>query len=128
MKFTKKALRELKKDKDFNSRVEKRVINDLLNTGLSTEELKDHIKDILQYGCISGCVNDMIYYSDTVKFFNCYRKEILSMLQAPDKIVNYFDDTYWLDHKKYSIEEKNHLAWFIYEDITCRIALHFNLV
>ena len=45
-----------------------------------------------------------------------------------DKIVNYFDDTYWLDHKKYSIEEKNHLAWFIYEDITCRIALHFNLV
>ena len=128
MKFTKKALRELKKDKDFNSRVEKRVINDLLNTGLSTEELKDHIKDILQYGCISGCVNDMIYYSDTVKFFNCYRKEILSMLQDPDKIVNYFDDTYWLDHKKYSIEEKNHLAWFIYEDITCRIALHFNLV
>ena len=70
----------------------------------------------------------MIYYSDTVKFFNCYRKEILSMLQAPDKIVNYFDDTYWLDHKRYSIEEKNHLAWFIYEDITCRIALHFNLV
>ena len=26
------------------------------------------------------------------------------------------------------IEEKNHLAWFIYEDITCRIALYFNLV
>ena len=127
-KFTKKALRELKKVNQFNTKLEKRVINDLLNTGLSTEELKDHIKDILQYGCISGCVNDMIYYSDTVKFFNCYRKEILSMLQAPDKIVNYFDDTYWLDHKKYSIEEKNHLAWFIYEDITCRIALYFNLV
>ena len=127
-KFTKKALNELKRSEEFNSRVEKRVINDLLNTGLSTEELKDHIKDILQYGCISGTVNDMIYYSDTVKFFNCYRKEILAMLQAPDKIVNYFDDTYWLDHKKYSIEEKNHLAWFIYEDITCRIALHFNLV
>ena len=127
-KFTKKALRELKKVNQFNTKLEKRVINDLLNTGLSTEELKDHIKDILQYGCISGTVNDMIYYSDTVKFFNCYRKEILSMLQDPDKIVNYFDDTYWLDHKKYSIEEKNHLAWFIYEDITCRIALYFNLV
>ena len=127
-KFTKKALNELKRDKDFNNRVERKVINSLLATKLSTEELKDHIKDILQYGCISGTVNDMIYYSDTVKFFNCYRKEILSMLQDPDKIVNYFDDTYWLDHKKYSIEEKNHLAWFIYEDITCRIALHFNLV
>ena len=127
-KFTKKALNELKRSEEFNSRVEKRVINDLLNTGLSTEELKDHIKDIVQCGCISGIVLSLIYYSDTVKFFNCYRKEILSMLQDPDKIVNYFDDTYWLDHKKYSIEEKNHLAWFIYEDITCRIALHFNLV
>ena len=127
-KFTKKALRELKKVNQFNTKLEKRVINDLINTGLTTEELKDHIKDILQYGCISGTVNDMIYYSDTIKFFNCYRKEILSMLQGTDKIVNYFDDTYWLDHKRYSIEEKNHLAWFIYEDITCRIALYFNLV
>ena len=99
-----------------------------MNTGLTTEELKDHIKDIVQCGCISGIVPSLVYYSDTTKFFNCYRKEILSMLQDPDKIVNYFDDTYWLDHKKYSIEEKNHLAWFIYEDITCRIALHFDLV
>ena len=130
-KFTKKALNELKRSEEFNSRVERKVINSLLSTGLNAEELKDHIKDILQYGCINGTVNDMIYYTDTVKFFNCYRKEILSMLQDPDKsdkIVNYFDDTYWLDHKRYSIEEKNHLAWFIYEDITCRIALHFNLV
>ena len=106
MKFTKKALNELKRSKEFNSRVERKVINSLLATKLSTEELKDHIKDILQYGCISGTVNDMIYYSDTIKFFNCYRKEILSMLQDPDKIVNYFDDTYWLDYKKYSIEDK----------------------
>ena len=127
-KFTKKALNELKRSKEFNSRVEKKVINDLINTGLTTEELKDHIKDIVQCGCISGIVPSLVYYSDTIKFFNCYRKEILNMLQEPDKIVNYFDDTYWLDHKKYSIEEKNHLAWFIYEDITCRIALHFNLV
>ena len=128
MKFTKKALNELKKTEEFNSRVERKVINSLLSTGLTVEELKDHIKDILQYGCISGAVNDMIYYTDTVKFFNCYRQEILSMLQDPDKIANYFDDTYWLDHKRYSIEEKNHLAWFIYEDIVCRIALHFDLV
>ena len=128
MKFTKKALKELKKDKNFNNRVERKVINTLLAAGLTTEELKDHIKDILQYGCISGIVPSLIYYSDTTKFFNCYRKEILSMLQDPDKIVNYFNDTYWLDHKKYDTSEKNHLAWFIYEDIVCRIALHFNLV
>ena len=71
-KFTKKALNELKRSKEFNSRVEKKVINDLINTGLTTEELKDHIKDIVQCGCISGIVPFLVYYSDTTKFFNCF--------------------------------------------------------
>ena len=126
-KFTKKALRELKKVNQFNTKLEKRVINDLLNTGLSTTELKDHIIDITKYGCISGIVSSLVYYSDTVRFFNCYRKEILTMLTDPDKNI-YFNDMYWLDHTKYSISEKNSLTWFAYEDIVCRIALYFNLI
>lgn len=127
-KFTKKALGELKRSEEFNSRVEKRVINSLLATGLSTEELKDHIKDIFNYGCISGIVSDLIYYEDTVKFFNCYRKEILSMLKDDNKMINYFNGEYWLDHSRYNIYEKNDLTWFIYESVVTRIALYFNLV
>ena len=127
MKFTKKALNELKRSEEFNSRVERKVINSLLATKLSTEELKDHIKDILQYGCISGTVNDMIYYSDTIKFFNCYRKEILAMLQDPDKNI-YSEYTYLLDHKKYSVSEKNDLSWFAYDNTVIRIAFYFNLI
>ena len=104
-KFTKKALRELKKVNYFNTKLEKRVVNDLLNTGLSTEELKDHIKDIVQCGCISGIVPSLVYYSDTIKFFNCYRKEILSMLQDHDKNI-YSEYIYLLSYKKYSVPEK----------------------
>ena len=126
-KFTKKALRELKKVNQFNTKLEKRVINDLLNTGLTTEELKDHIKDIVQCGCISGIVSSLVYYSDTTKFFNCYRKEILSMLQDPDKNI-YSEYTYLLDQKKYSILEKNNLSWFAYDNTVIRIAFHFNLI
>ena len=126
-KFTKKALRELKKVNQFNTKLEKRVINDLLNTGLSTEELKDHIKDIVQCGCISGIVPSLVYYSDTTKFFNCYRKEILSMLQDPDKNI-YSEYTYLLDQKKYSILEKNNLSWFAYDNTVIRIAFYFNLI
>ena len=95
-KFTKKALRELKKVNQFNTKLEKRVINDLLNTGLTTEELKDHIKDIVQCGCISGIVSSLVYYSDTTRFFNCYRQEILTMLTDPDKNI-YSEYTYLLD-------------------------------
>ena len=126
-KFTKKALNELKRSEEFNSRVERKVINSLLSTRLKTEELKDHIKDMLQYGCISGTVNDMIYYPDTTKFFNCYRKEILSMLQDPDKNI-YSEYTYLLNDKKYSISQKNDLSWFAYDNAVIRIAFYFNLI
>ena len=127
MKFTKKALNELKRSKEFNSRVERKVINDLINTGLTTEELKDHIKDIVQCGCISGIVLSLIYYSDTIKFFNCYRKEILAMLQDPDKNI-YSEYTYLLGYKKYSVSEKNDLSWFAYDNTVIRIAFYFNLI
>ena len=126
-KFTKKALRELKKVNYFNTKLEKRVINDLLNTGLSTEELKDHIKDIVQCGCISGIVSSLVYYSDTTRFFNCYRQEILTMLTDPDKNI-YSEYTYLLDHKKYSVSEKNDLSWFAYDNTVIRIAFYFNLI
>ena len=126
-KFTKKALRELKKVNQFNTKLEKRVINDLLNTGLTTEELKDHIKDIVQCGCISGIVPSLVYYSDITRFFNCYRKEILSMLQDPNKNI-YSEYTYLLDQKKYSILEKNNLSWFAYDNTVIRIAFYFNLI
>ena len=126
-KFTKKALRELKKVNQFNTKLEKRVINDLLNTGLSTEELKDHIKDIVQCGCISGIVPSLVYYNDTTKFFNCYRKEILNMLQDPDKNI-YSEYTYLLDQKKYDMLEKNSLSWFAYDNTVIRIAFYFNLI
>ena len=126
-KFTKKALRELKKVNQFNTKLEKRVINDLLNTGLTTEELKDHIKDIVQCGCISGIVLSLIYYSDTTRFFNCYRQEILTMLTDPDKNI-YSEYTYLLDQKKYSVSEKNDLSWFAYDNTVIRIAFYFNLI
>ena len=126
-KFTKKALNSLKKVEGFDDRLNKRVINDLLATKLTTAELKYHINDIIQYGCISGAVSELIYYSDTTKFFNCYRKEILDMLQDPDNNV-YFNETCWIDHKKYSVSEKNDLSWFAYENIVLRIANYFNLI
>ena len=127
MKFTKKALNELKRSEEFNSRVERKVINSLLATKLSTEEREVHIKDIVLYGCISGVVPSLVYYSDTTKFFNCYRQEILSMLQDPDKNI-YSKYTYLLDNKKYSISEKNDLSWFAYDNTVIRIAFYFNLI
>ena len=53
-----------------DSRLYVSVANDLIDSVSDSEELEGHIKDILQYGCISGCVSSQIYYTDTQKFFN----------------------------------------------------------
>ena len=123
-KFTKKGLNELKKEKEFNTKVERRIINDILNTGLTTSELKNYIKTILKYDEIYRLIDN----EDMVKFFDNYRTEILTMLKEPDKIVHYFDSTFWLDRKRYTDAEKNSLVWFIYQNIIYRIADYFSLI
>ena len=123
-KFTKKGLNELKKEKEFNTKLERRIINDIINTGLTTSELKNYIKTILKYDEIYRLIDN----EDMVKFFDNYRTEILAMLENPDKIVHYFDSTFWLDRKRYTDAEKNSLVWFIYQNIIYRIADYFSLI
>ncbi len=132
MKFTKKALKEFKKDVD---RLTKRVVNDLLGTGYTTEELWNHIEDICRYGCISGTVTSLIYYTDTIKFFDTYRKEILYLAneykdwnsEVCDYVLNLnnIGIVYREGQKRFNIEEKNGLTWFAYELIVNDIVNYF---
>ena len=47
------------------------------------EEVKDetlHLEDVVKYGCVNGSVSSLIYYSDTVKFYDQFEDEIWDML------------------------------------------------
>ena len=120
MKFTKKALKELKTMEGFDDRLSKRVINDLLSTGLSTLELKDHINYIIKYGCYMKNINALNYYMDTIRFFNCYKKEILNLVKELDFNI---DNN---SQKRFTKEEKKDLSWFAYKEITNRIAIKYS--
>ena len=120
MKFTKKALKELKTMEGFNDRLSRKVINDLLSTGLSTLELKDHINYIIKYGCYMKNINALNYYMDTVRFFNNYRKEILNLVKELDFNI---DNN---SQKRFTKEEKKDLSWFAYREITNRIAIKYS--
>jgi len=43
--------------------------------------VKGVIEDLLQAGCISGYVCELIYYTDTIKFFKKYKTEINELLK-----------------------------------------------
>ena len=119
-KFTKKALKELKTMEGFNDRLSRKVINDLLSTGLSTLELKDHINYIIKYGCYMKNINALNYYMDTIRFFNCYKKEILNLVKELD--FNADNNS----QKRSTKEEKKELSWFAYKEITNRIAIKYS--
>ena len=60
------------------------VKNDVINFLLEdTENYSPQAKlqDLLQYGCESGQVNHLIYYTDTVAYYEEHESEIMEMLE-----------------------------------------------
>ena len=88
------------------------VADDLLQQ--VTEDLDKQIKEILEYGCVSGIENSQIYYSDTKKFFQKYFEEIF------EEIEN--------NEYEYNIKnlDFNDLSWYGYESTVAKIYEYIN--
>ena len=97
---------------DSDSEMYKEVALDVIDCYSENDDIECHIKDILNYGCISGTVSSMIYYSDTRKFFEKHYDEILEMLEEEKNECGtiYFELNF------------NNLAWFGYERCVDRLA------
>ena len=55
---------------------------------LETQDPED-IVNISDNGCINGACCDLIYYSDTVKFYNDYKEEIWQLLEQEAQEFGY---------------------------------------
>lgn len=123
--MTNKEVKEIIRDMKKN-RLYKRVINEIIadseNYGGNNmqERLQARLRDV-GLGLSSGIVGSMIYYSDTVKFFNLYRKEIEELWQEFSfetgmKLADLrdFDES---DPFARGTNNKNLLAWWAYEEI-----------
>ena len=71
------------------------IINYLLDNSDNSEDLQTHLEDINNYGCESGQVNHLIYYTDTVEYFKEHEDEIKEMI----------DNTYGIDLYSMGVEE-----------------------
>ena len=71
-----KALKKLKtKDKTIRNL----VIADCLEY---KQDAIEHLKDVAYHGCQSGVVSNLIYYTDTNKFYNKYQDEIHELIAS----------------------------------------------
>ena len=85
------------------------------------------ITDVATHGCSGGTISDLIYYEDTVKFYNEHEYEIWHELSNMAKdldqsipfMISNFRGARGLDNAK---TFKNLLAWWICEHIAARIS------
>ena len=90
------------------------VLNYVRENYSDDSEIQNFFTDILSYGCESGMVGHLIYYSDTYKFFDTYYDHIEELrVEAEDNIG---------EPLVIRGDLKNWLAWFGFEETAYRIA------
>lgn len=107
------------------------VIDDIINdsdeydgTNLK-EKVQSRCQEILEHGCVSGTVGSMVYYSDTVAFFDKYADDIYDLIDS-------WDPEFFLDSLKNHVSTteiilncdsaKNQIAWMSYEEIAYELS------
>lgn len=131
MTFTKTQIKGIKSESD--SKLTKKVINIILDQG-TTEDMEMYMSDVIQHGCVSGTVSELIYYTDTVEFYNKYKRDINDLLA--EAMDNYGTDSPSdIFGEKWDSEDplaedthnQNLLAWFAFEETTYRVANELEL-
>lgn len=129
MKLTLKNIKELKNNA---TPLEKRVLQYIADEWGNYDDKKNIFTDVLNYGCQSGMVDFLIYYTDTVRFYNQYKDEINGLLYelmyetglyAPSDL---FGDK-WDKEDPLVAEDfnQNLLAWFGFEETLRKIGYNF---
>lgn len=122
----KAQLREMKKAN--YSKLRNAVITDLLSYSSDSEDILSYAKDTLNHGCQSGNVGQLIYYTDTVKFFKRHKSDILAELdnllsdcgfEMPSQLFG--DKWNKSDYSLTDTQNQNLLAWFGYEEMVRNI-------
>ena len=129
MKLT---LQNIRKLKQTATPLGKRVLNYISDEWSSYTDKTNIFKDVLYYGCQSGTVGFLIYYSDTVRFYKRYKAEIDALLyetmentglHAPSELFgNKWDKEDPLANDVYN---QNLLAWFGFEETMRNIGYNF---
>ena len=99
------------------TRLEKRVLS-IIN---QEDEPLSFINDVLYGGCQAGTVGELIYYSDTIKWYKLYAPEIADQVRymMDETGVNLYTLNGW-DKSDPFIRETNNqnlLAWFSFEQV-----------
>lgn len=88
MKLTLANIKEIKRNSE--SPLKRRVCNYVIECWSEYSDKSGIFTDVLYHGCQSGIVGELIYYTDTVRFYKQYRSEINELLYCKSGIQYFF--------------------------------------
>ena len=102
--------------------LEKKVVS-IVN---QEEDVTSFLEDVTQYGCISGRVGSLIYYTDTLKWYKKFKADINQPIKDESNsygenvltMLNGWDDS---DPLIFDTPNQNLLAWYSFETVCNRI-------
>lgn len=118
-------------DKYADNDLERAALEWLNETGQDYDNgAEGALDDLQQGGCQSGMVSSLIYYKDTLKFYNNHKTDINSLLsetleETGLSVSDLFGDK-WDDSDPLAIDTMNQnlLAWFGFEESAYRVHSH----
>ena len=112
-------LSELKEKQNKVTGLKREVLNELLENE-TEEEISSFIEDLLNHGCSSGMISDLIYYTDTNAFFDRNEGEIEDLISESMESLGIETRPLFIESLNGSAEnieqEKNLLSWFAFEE------------
>lgn len=136
MKFTKTNIKKFNKQaiKENDGLLES-VTEYILDKFDEYNDPKTIVTEVLEHGCVSGIVGDLIYYSDTTAFYDKNKEEINKLLYDVMEECGIYDlkelfgygDVRWDEEDPLALDyyNKNILAWFGFEECMRRFASNF---
>lgn len=85
---------------------------------MNNSTIEEEIINVLEYGCVSGIVNELIYYYQTEAFFNRHKDEINEL--AHELSEELYGNKYSIYNNMQYECNKNTMAWLGFEE-TIRI-------
>lgn len=130
MKLNLQNIKKLKQE--TNNNLTKRVCNYVIEEWNDYNDKKNIFTDVLHYGCQSGMVSSLIYYSDTCAFYKKYKEEINELLSELMSSTGLYDlsqlfGNKWDNEDPLIIDTTNQnlLAWFGFEETLRNIGMQF---
>ena len=106
-----------------------RECKDIILNNIEEGYIVEFFEDLMNNGCVSGMIGELIYYKDTLSFYNRHKDEINEMLSellgacgfsCPSELFG----EKWDENDPLVLETNNQnlLAWFAFEETARTIA------